>query len=89
MGKNKKSSETKRRVVILEKQQIKPANGRGQQQSKKKPTLRSVQAGVVFPVARLERYLRARKNVERISGGTAVFLAAVLEYLTAEILVSN
>jgi histone H2A len=43
-------------------------------------------AGIVFPVARLHRYLKKGKYAKRVSGGAPVYLAAILEYLTAEIL---
>jgi histone H2A len=46
-----------------------------------------VLAGLVFPVARIGRYLkRDRIGKMRIGIGAAVYLAAVLEYLSAELL---
>ncbi|KJE97880.1 histone H2A [Capsaspora owczarzaki ATCC 30864] len=47
---------------------------------------RSSRAGLQFPVGRLERFLRSGAYARRIGGGAPVYLAAVLEYLTAEIL---
>nr|XP_033465095.1 histone H2A-beta, sperm-like [Epinephelus lanceolatus] len=43
-------------------------------------------AGLQFPVGRVHRQLRKGNYVERVSAGAPVYLAAVLEYLTAEIL---
>ena len=50
------------------------------------PTSRSFRAGLVFPVTRTENTMRSLSTVERISGTAAVYLAAVLEYLSAEML---
>jgi len=48
---------------------------------------RSFRAGILFPVRRVERKLRARVNGKVRSGGSApVYFAAVLEYLVAELL---
>uniref|UniRef100_A0A8C2SS19 Histone H2A n=1 Tax=Coturnix japonica TaxID=93934 RepID=A0A8C2SS19_COTJA len=47
---------------------------------------KSVLAGLQFPVSRVYRFLRRGHYAERISPGSAVYMAAVLEYLTAEIL---
>ena len=49
-------------------------------------TSRSRKAGVKFPVGRIHRYLREGKYSDRTSSGASVYLAAVLEYLVAEIL---
>ena len=43
-------------------------------------------AGLQFPVARVRRYLQNGPYSERIGVGAGVYLAGVLEYLTAEIL---
>ena len=56
--------------------------GRGE----KKSTTASAKAGLQFPVGRIGRYLRQGKYATRMGAGAPVYLAAVLEYLTAEIL---
>jgi len=57
--------------------------GRG---DKKKSVTKSTKAGLQFPVGRITRFLRKGRYATRIGSGAPVYLAAVLEYLTAEIL---
>ena len=52
----------------------------------KKSTTSSAKAGLQFPVGRIGRYLRQGKFATRMGAGAPVYLAAVLEYLCAEIL---
>ena len=47
---------------------------------------RSKKAGLQFPVGRVHRYLKKNRLAGRIGAGAPVYLAAVLEYLAAEIL---
>ncbi|KAH8925330.1 histone-fold-containing protein [Atractiella rhizophila] len=47
---------------------------------------RSAKAGLQFPVGRIHRLLRKGNYAQRIGAGAPVYLAAVLEYLSAEIL---
>ncbi|XP_006034521.1 histone H2A-beta, sperm-like [Alligator sinensis] len=47
---------------------------------------KSAKAGLQFPVGRVHRLLRRGHYAERIGAGAPVYLAAVLEYLSAEIL---
>uniref|UniRef100_A0A8C8BK60 Histone H2A n=1 Tax=Otus sunia TaxID=257818 RepID=A0A8C8BK60_9STRI len=47
---------------------------------------KSARAGLQFPVGHVHRLLKRGNYASRISPGAAIFLAAVLEYLTAEIL---
>eukprot|EP00798_Chlamydomonas_sp_ICE-L_P031694 gene31693-biopygen6549 len=52
----------------------------------KKAVSRSSKAGLQFPVGRVARYLKKGKYAERVGAGAPVYLAAVLEYLCAEVL---
>nr|BAA91894.1 unnamed protein product [Homo sapiens] len=63
-------------------------SGRGKQGGKvrAKAKSRSSRAGLQFPVGRVHRLLRKGNYAERVGAGAPVYLAAVLEYLTAEIL---
>ncbi|KFV20159.1 Core histone macro-H2A.2 [Tauraco erythrolophus] len=47
---------------------------------------RSSRAGVIFPVGRMMRYLKKGTYKYRIGVGAPVYMAAVIEYLAAEIL---
>ena len=47
---------------------------------------RTSRAGLQFPVGRMHRLLRKGHYAERVGAGAPVYLAAVLEYLSAEIL---
>ncbi|XP_072887632.1 uncharacterized protein [Hemitrygon akajei] len=63
-------------------------SGRGKSggKAKSKPKSRSSRAGLQFPVGRVHRLLRKGNYAERVGAGAPVYLAAVLEYLTAGIL---
>ena len=58
--------------------------GRGK--AGKKSTSSSSKAGLQFPVGRVHRHLRAGGYGARVGAGAPVYLAAVLEYLAAEVL---
>ncbi|NXW58163.1 H2A1 protein, partial [Eurystomus gularis] len=47
---------------------------------------KSAKAGLQFPVGRVYRLLKRGNYAHRIGPGAAIYLASVLEYLTAEIL---
>ncbi|KXN72344.1 histone-fold-containing protein [Conidiobolus coronatus NRRL 28638] len=47
---------------------------------------RSSKAGLQFPVGRIHRLLKKGNYAQRVAAGAPVYLASVLEYLTAEIL---
>ncbi|XP_058041364.1 histone H2A, sperm-like isoform X2 [Ahaetulla prasina] len=64
-------------------------SGRGKKHPK--PALpakmtKSKRSGLQFSVSRIQRYLRQGRYAERISPGASVYLTAVLEYLTAEVM---
>ncbi|XP_003468823.1 histone H2A type 1-A [Cavia porcellus] len=63
-------------------------SGRSKQggKTRAKARSRSSRAGLQFPVGRIYRLLRQGNYAERIGAGAPVYLAAVLEYLTAEVL---
>merc|ERR1712017_19672 len=61
-------------------------SGRGKGKSGKKSVTKSAKAGLQFPVGRGRRYLKNGKYATRIGSGAPVSLAAVLEYLAAEVL---
>ena len=62
-------------------------SGRGKgSKLKSKPKSRSSRAGLQFPVGRVHRLLRTGNYSQRVGAGAPVYLAAVLEYLSAEVL---
>ncbi|MES1912398.1 MAG: histone H2A.Z [Cercozoa sp. M6MM] len=64
-----------------------PAGGKGKVAAKKAPVSRSVRAGLQFPVGRIHRFLKTRvMGGARVGATAAVYSAAILEYLTAEVL---
>ena len=62
-------------------------SGRGKGgKAKGKAKTRSSRAGLQFPVGRVSRLLKQGNFAPRVGSGAPVYLAAVLEYLCAEIL---
>ena len=62
-------------------------SGRGKRgKVKGKAKSRSSRAGLQFPVGRIHRLLRKGNYAERVGAGAPVYLAAVMEYLAAEVL---
>ena len=53
---------------------------------KAKKKSRTVRAGLQFPVGRIHRLLRKGNYARRVGAGAPVYLAAVMEYLAAEII---
>lgn len=51
-----------------------------------KSVSRSAKAGLQFPVGRIARYLKKGRYAKRYGAGAPVYVAAVVEYLCAEIL---
>ncbi|KAK8069272.1 histone H2A [Apiospora phragmitis] len=58
----------------------------GKASGSKNAQSRSSKAGLAFPVGRVHRLLRKGNYAQRVGAGAPVYLAAVLEYLAAEIL---
>ncbi|XP_050225923.1 histone H2A.1-like [Mercurialis annua] len=53
---------------------------------RKKSVSKSVKAGLQFPVGRIARFLKKGRYAQRFGSGAPIYLAAVLEYLAAEVL---
>ena len=71
-------------IVII---QLAIMSGRGKGgKVKGKSKSRSSRAGLQFPVGRIHRLLRKGNYAERVGAGAPVYLAAVMEYLAAEVL---
>lgn len=51
-----------------------------------KPVLKSSLANIVFPITRIENIMRELSTADRVSKGAPIYMAAVLEYITSEIL---
>ena len=60
--------------------------GKGGKGKGGKSVSRSTKAGLQFPVGRIARYLRKGGYAKRIGGASPVYMAAVLEYVVAEVL---
>ncbi|CAF1601065.1 unnamed protein product, partial [Didymodactylos carnosus] len=58
----------------------------GKSKKKVSSQTRSSRAGLQFPVGRIHRLLRKGHYSERVGAGAPIYMAAVLEYLSAEIL---
>jgi histone H2A len=54
--------------------------------TKKSAQSRSSKAGLQFPVGRIHRFLKKGGYADRVGAGAPVYMAAVMEYLTAEVL---
>ena len=68
-------------------QKLKKMSGKGKKVAQKKiKKTRSMRAGLQFPVGRIHRMMRKGNYAERVGSGAPVYLAAVLEYLSAEVL---
>ena len=65
---------------------VKAAKGGRGKTDGKKSVSKSVKAGLQFPVGRIGRLLKKGRYAARVGAGAPVYVASVLEYLTAEIL---
>ena len=73
--------------LTLNKQSTMSGRGKGgKAKTGGKAKSRSSRAGLQFPVGRLHRLLRKGNYAKRVGAGAPVYLAAVLEYLAAEVL---
>merc|ERR1712133_280231 len=71
---------------LLKKEKM-SGSGRGKGgKVKNKAKSRSSRAGLQLPVGRIHRLLRKGNYAERVGAGAPVYLAAVMEYLAAEVL---
>lgn len=61
-------------------------SGRGKAKAGTKSMSRSSRAGLQFSVSRVGRYLKQGRYASRVGSAAPVYLAAVLEYLAAEVL---
>ncbi|KAB5556222.1 hypothetical protein DKX38_007131 [Salix brachista] len=53
---------------------------------RKKSVSKSTKAGLQFPVGRISRFLKKGRYAQRLGSGAPIYMAAVLEYLAAEVL---
>lgn len=65
----------------------KPVKGAGGRRGgeRKKSVSKSIKAGLQFPVGRITRYMRKGRYAQRLGTGAPIYMAAVLEYLAAEV----
>uniref|UniRef100_A0A2P2P9T8 Histone H2A n=1 Tax=Rhizophora mucronata TaxID=61149 RepID=A0A2P2P9T8_RHIMU len=53
---------------------------------RKRAVSKSIKAGLQFPVGRIARFMKKGRYAERLGTGAPIYMAAVLEYLAAEVL---
>merc|ERR1712007_74775 len=70
------------------KYQMPAKHGRGGKgkASTSRPMTKAARAGLQFPVGRIARFMKQGRHAERVGAGAPVYLAAVLEYIAAEVL---
>ena len=64
----------------------KGGRGKGKGKSKGGSASSASKAGLQFPVGRVHRHIKLGRYASRIGAGAPVYLAAVLEYMAAEVL---
>ena len=64
----------------------KAGRGKGKSSASRRSVSRAARAGLQFPVGRIARFMKQGRHAERVGAGAPVYLAAVLEYLAAEVL---
>merc|ERR1711896_66733 len=70
---------------LLNQMAAKGGRGKGKN-NPSRPVSKAARAGLQFPVGRVARFLKQGKYADRVGAGAPVYLAAVLEYLAAEVL---
>ena len=60
--------------------------GKGKSSASRKSVTKAARAGLQFPVGRIARKMKQGRHANRVGAGAPVYLAAVLEYLAAEVL---
>lgn len=68
-------------LIIVESNKM---TGRGKVKSQRISIAK--RAGTIFPVSRIKRYLKGCTHHQRVAIGAPIYQAAVMEYLSAEIL---
>ena len=58
----------------------------GSKKGGKKSSSKSQKAGLTFPVARINRFMKGNSGTKRIGGSAPVYMTAVIEYVTAELM---
>ena len=64
----------------------KAGRGKGKSSASRRTVSRAARAGLQFPVGRIARFMKQGRHAARVGAGAPVYLAAVLEYLSAEVL---
>lgn len=76
-----------RSAVAKYQESIKSETAKAETTNKNKPVSRASRAGLVFPVPRVEKFLR--NFVPSVKTSAVVFLTAVLQYLASELLTNS
>ena len=62
------------------------SRGKGKTSASRRFVTKSRRAGLQFPVGIIARFMKQGRHADRVGAGAPVYLAAVLEYLAAEVL---